>query len=204
MQKKFAAFAAIAAVALLAACGGGGSGGGYNPPSSGGGGGSTPPPPPTVPANTIAIAFPAGIGTEKDPTWGAVGGFTQQGLSQVLGFAPGTSIMLQNLSTTTPHTLNVVSAGAVAPAVFPANPALSTGAGGGSNIQAGFSSGAIPPGGKVGPFTLMSGTYLIGCAFHYSSNNMQDVLVVAAAATPGPQAQQTPSPGGGGPPGGGY
>ncbi len=200
MQKKFAAFAALAAIVLLAACGGGGGGGGYNPP---GGGGNNPPPPPApiVPANTIAIAFPAGIGTEKDPTWGAVGGFTQQGYSQVLGFAPGTSIMLQNLSSTTPHTLNVVSAGAVAPAAFPANPALSTGAGGGSNIQAGFSSGAIPPGGKVGPFTLMSGTYLIGCAFHYSSNNMQDVLVVAAAAAPGPQALPTTAPGGGG---GGY
>lgn len=196
MQKKFAMFAALASIGLLAACGGGGSGGGYSPPG-GGGGGSTPPPPPTIGANTIAIAFPAGIGTEKDPTWGSVGGFTQKGFSQVLGFAPGTSIMLQNLSTTTSHTMNVISAGAVAPAVFPANPPLPTGVNGGSTIAAGFSSGAIPPGGKIGPFTLMSGTYLIGCAFHYSSNNMQDVLVVAAGATPGPQGAPTPAPGGG-------
>ncbi len=43
----------------------------------------------------IKLAIPASaIGMENDPTFGSVAGFTQTTFSQVLGFAPGTQVMI--------------------------------------------------------------------------------------------------------------
>jgi cytochrome oxidase Cu insertion factor (SCO1/SenC/PrrC family) len=36
---------------------------------------------------------------------------------------------------------------------------------------------------------LQAGTDYVGCAFHYESNTMRDVIVVSANATPGPQGR---------------
>lgn len=197
MRSKFPGIALSIAALTLAACGGGSSGGGgASLPVAG-----VPVQPPGVAALVIGVALPTGtIGVENDPTFGTVGGFTQQTYSQVLAFAPGASVKIQNLSSTTIHTLNVV--GAVSgPPSFPANPALSTGASGTpGTIDANFASGNIAPGATIGPFTLVAGTYYIGCAYHYLSNTMRSALVVAPAATPGPQATPVPSsgnPGGG-------
>jgi len=190
---------AVTLVALVAACSGGGSGG---PPPP-----FTPPTPTPTNSNSsqqvVRLALPTtAIGTENDPTFGLVGGFTQAVFSQVLGFAPGAQIMIQNGQSTTQHTLGDTGGHGS----FPASASLSMTAAGGSTISSGFQSGTINPSQTLGPFTLTAGTYFIGCAFHYASNQMRDVLVVAAGATPGPQATQpagssTPNPGGGG---GGY
>ncbi|HEY8296887.1 MAG TPA: hypothetical protein VIG32_02565 [Candidatus Baltobacteraceae bacterium] len=196
MHKKLTIFAALALATSLAACGGGGSGGGgggYTPPNN------TPTTPPTTPtgvaAMTVGIALPTGtIGYENDPTWGQVGGFTQSTYSQVLAFPTGSTVTLSNLSSTTPHTFNVIAAGATPPANFPANPSLSTGASGGNVLAAGYGSGNIAPGGSVSVVLANAGTYLIGCAYHYSTNAMRDVIQVSANAVPGPQA--TPPPAG--------
>lgn len=191
--------AAFALTALLAACGGGGggsSGSGYTPP---GGGVSSTPPPGGVGTNTIGISLPSGaIGTVKDPTYGVVGGYTQTVYSQVLAFPVGTTVTLKNLSSTTPHTLNVLSTSA-----FPANPTPSTSASGSSSLDGSYASGSISPGGSVTVTLATAGTYYIGCAYHYfNSPSMRDVLVVGNA-TPGPQA--TPQAGSSGTPGpGGY
>jgi hypothetical protein len=183
----FAATAvAVAFAASLAACGGGGS-------SYGGGSAPVPNPtgtPPIVSTQQVVIAaLPSSVmGERTDPTFGPIGGFTQQTFSQVLGFAPGSQIMVQNGQTSTPHTLGVVSTTG-----FDAGGALSASATGGSTIQAGFNTGTINPGALVGPFTLVAGTYYIGCAFHYgSAPSMRTVLQVAANATPGPQATAPP------------
>ena len=180
--------------ALLAACGGGG-GGGATPstaavtttPTS------TPTQAPTATPQVITMALPGGsaIGTETDPTFGAVAGYTEQTYSQVLAFAPGAQIMIVNgqpASSATPHTLNVLSQSG-----FPANPAIATTASGGSTLAAGFRSGSINAGSQVGPITLSAGTYYIGCGFHYLSNGMRTVLVVAANTNPGPQATPVPA-----------
>ncbi|TAM78076.1 hypothetical protein EPN44_01720 [bacterium] len=193
---------AFAAVAALAACGGGGSGGGgtaYTPPSSN----PSPTSPPTSTQQVISMALPQStIGQVTDPTWGLVGGFTQSTGSQVLAFAPGAQVMLKNLATSIPHTLDVIASGVTPGAPFPSlSPSLS--AAGGSTIGAGFASGSLNGGQLAGPFTLAQGTYFIGCAYHYLSNAMRDVLIVQAGAAPGPQATPPPS-GGGNPCPGGY
>lgn len=185
MKREFAALL-FAGIATLTACGGGG--GGATPP--GGGGGGTPPPT-GVGAKTIGIALPTGMGTITT-SFGTVGGFTQSIYSQVLAFPPGTTITIKNLASGTAHTLNVLSTTG-----FPANPSLSSTASGGG-LAMGYSSGAIPGGGSVSVTLSTPGTYYIGCAFHYISNQMRDVLLVSSSATPGPQATPQPSGGGGG------
>jgi plastocyanin len=203
MHKQILTLSA-AAVLTLAACGGGGSSG------SGGGGGygggplptSAPSSSPAPGAHIVSISLPGGIGVEMDPTWkGPIGGYSQTTFSQVLGFPVGTVVTLKNISASTPHTFNVIATSAGPPANFPASPGLSTTPSGGNTLAAGYASGAIAGGGTVNVTLANAGMYLIGCAFHYASNQMRDVIVVQANATPGPQA--TPPPSGTPPPGGG-
>lgn len=186
---------ALLVAASLAACGGGGGG------STGGGGGVVNPPvvtptPIVTPSPSsqqiVTMALPSSaMGSLVDPTFGAVGGYTQSLYSQTLAFAPGSQIMVRNgQASNVPHTLGVVSTSASSG--FTANPPLSLTASGGSTIGAGFNTGSIAPGALAGPFTLAAGTYWLGCAYHYASDTMRTVLVVAAGATPGPQA--TPAP----------
>ena len=190
------AAAAVAVTAVLAACGGGGGGGtgGYVAPPPV----ATPTPTPTTSTQqVVTMALPTSVmGSRMDPTFGLIGGYTQQTYSQVLAFAPGSQIMVHNGQAAVPHTLGVVSTTA-----FTSGAALSTSATGGSTISTGFNTGTVVGGGNAGPFTLAAGTYYIGCAFHYASNAMRTVLQVATGATPGPQAtppvpNATPSPGG--------
>lgn len=155
--------------------------------------------PPGVSALTIGLALPSGtIGVENDPVAGTIAGFTQTVYSQTLGFSPGTQITIKNLSSTTPHTLNVLSTTA-----FPASPSISPApAGTAGTLDANYASGSISAGGSIGPVTLTAGTYYLGCAYHYIPStgvaSMRTALRVAAAATPGPQATPQPSVGGGG------
>lgn len=185
---------ALALAATLAACGGGGGG-------TGGGGGGGIPAPTQTPVSTqqvITMALPTtAMGSRADPTYGVIGGYTQQVFSQTLAFAPGSQVMITNGQAGTPHTLGVVSTTG-----FGSGAALSTSATGGNTIQAGFNTGTVNGNTTVGPFTLAAGLYYIGCAFHYQSNEMRTVLNVAAGATPGPQA--TPPPGEPPPPPGGF
>ncbi len=200
MDRRFVGMAAAALIAAsLAACGGGGgSGSGFTPGGSnagGGSGGATPPP--GVGAMTIGFALPDGaIGVVNDPHFGKIGGYTQSVYSQSLAFPPGTVVTLKNLSSGTPHTLNVLSTTG-----FPVNPTLSTSPAGNGVLGVGYQSGAVAPGSTVSVKLSNPGTYYIGCAFHYpDTNSMRDVLQVSSSATPGPQA--TPAPGNSG--GGGY
>ncbi len=167
------------------------------------GGGATPIPTPTATPTgalpqVVAEALPSSaIGSEVVPTYGLIGGFTQQTYSQILGYSPGAQIMIRNAQTSTPHTFGVDSTTG-----FDANgSALTLQASGGTTVQAGFNTGTINTGATVGPFTLVAGTYFIGCAYHYVSDTMRTVLVVATNATPGPQAtpptSATPPPPGG-------
>lgn len=180
----------FASVAALTACGGGYGGGGTNPPGNGGGGGA----PAGVGPQTIGFAIPSGtIGTVSTAPFGTIGGYTQSIYSQVIAFPPGTVITLKNLSTTTPHTLNVLSTSS-----FPAtNP--STTAAGGNTLAAGFASGTLAAGATMQITLATAGTYYIGCAYHYNdAQSMRGVILVSANATPGPQATPQASGGGGG------
>lgn len=138
----------------------------------------------------IAISenLPSDLGTINDPHWSAtVGGFTQETYSQVLGFPPGTMLTITNISGSIPHTFNVIAKIKKPPASFPSNPTLSTSAHG-KILKKGYRSGVISPGKSVTVKLAKKGTYLIGCAFHYKSEGMRDVVVVSANATPGPEA----------------
>jgi plastocyanin len=147
-----------------------------------------------LPKDTIGEEKPdQGLGQIKSVKWKALlGGYTQQRYSQSLGFPPGTKITIRNLSSTTPHTLDVVKVIAGPPAFFPKNPNLSIQARGHGKLEAGYASGVIKPGKSVTVVLVKAGIYLIGCAFHYSEG-MHDVLVVKKGAAPGPQATKPPT-----------
>jgi hypothetical protein len=191
------ATATVLAGTIVSACGGGG--GGTTPAATAVNTSpltsptTTPTQAPSATPQVITMALPGGsaIGTETDPTFGAVAGYTEQTYSQVLAFPPGMQVMISNgqpASSATPHTLNVLSQSS-----FPASPALATTAAGGTTLAAGFASGSINAGSQIGPITLTAGTYYIGCGFHYLSNAMRTVLVVAANTNPGPQATPVPA-----------
>lgn len=179
----------------LSACGGGGGGGGT---MGGGGGGNPPPTTPPQPANTVGFALPTGlIGVENDPTWGIVGGYTQAAYSQVLAFPVGATITLKNISASTAHTFNVIGMTNGPPVSWP-NATLSTSASGGTSLGAGYASGTLNAGQSVTVTLSTPGTFMIGCAYHYASNQMRDIIMVSNSAVPGPQATPPPSGGGGG------
>ncbi|HEY2476719.1 MAG TPA: SCO family protein [Candidatus Cybelea sp.] len=182
-----AAFALVAAGAVAACTNGGGLGSINN----GGGGGSPSP----LPSTGIGVGIPTGkIGVEDDPVWGTVSGYTQNQTSQVLAYAPGVTVTVNNLSSTTPHTLNVIGVNATPPPNWPQNPSLSFYPSGNGVLGANYASGTINPGKSVKLKLTKPGTYLIGCAFHYIQFTMRGVIQVVAGATPGPTA----SPGSGG------
>jgi hypothetical protein len=189
------ALVVLFSLGALAACGGGG----------GLGGGTYPPPGPTgTPGSTqqvVLIALPtSAMGYQTSP-FGEIGGYTQSATSQTLGFSPGQQVMFQNAQApgpqAPPHTLGDTGA-----QWFIQNPPLSTTGTGGSTFAAGYQTGTLAPGQSIGPITLTAGTYYIGCAYHYGSYGMRDVLVVAPNASPGPAA--TPPPGQTPPPRGGH
>ncbi len=196
MVNKHIAFAAIVAAGILAACATRGGGAGVVPAA---GNVTLPAFEPDIavqavlPPKTVGEELPsAGLGTFKSPFWKAtIGGFTQTQYSQTLGFPPGTKITLRNLSKTTPHTLNVVAEIKGPPAHFPSKPTLLTSPNGKGIMGTGYRSGVIQPGKSVTITLKDAGTYLIGCAFHYSEG-MKDVLVVKKGAVPGKEASPPP------------
>jgi plastocyanin len=196
MVSKHVAFAIVVAGGILAACA---SRGGVSNVIPSGNSVTLPAFDPdmtmtaVMPKNTIGEEKPdEGLGTYKSPYWKAtLGGYTEQSYSESLGFPPGTKITLKNLSKTTPHTLNVVEAIKGPPAKFPAHPNLQTTKAGNGILGTGFRSGIIQPGKSVTITLSHAGTYLIGCAFHYSQG-MHDVFVVKNGAKPGQQG--TPPP----------
>ncbi|MGH7707464.1 MAG: hypothetical protein ACREM6_05990 [Vulcanimicrobiaceae bacterium] len=184
VRQMMLAAALAGTAALIAGCGGGGGG---STPSGGPSPIATPPP---TTQQVVTLALPStSIGSRMDATYGLIGGFTQQGRSQILGFAPGAQIMIFNGQSTLAHTFNAIAANGST--TFPATIGLSS-ANGGSTISDGFRSGSVAGGALLGPFTLAAGTYFVGCAFHYNSDNMRTVLVVAAGQAPGPQATAPP------------
>jgi plastocyanin len=200
MLRKFAALSLALAASALAACGGHGLG------SNAGMGGDTSYALPPIgdlaidarlPKHSFGENLPSALGTIKMKNWGAVvGGFTQMKWSQTLAFPPGTKITIHNMSKTDAHTFNVIKPIFGTHVRFPSSPTLSVTPSGGNKVQVGYASGTINPGKSVTVVLGKAGTYLIGCAFHYKSNGMRDILVIKAGAKPGPQA--TPPAGGGG------
>ena len=187
MRLKLAAATLCALIACVAAActNGGGLG------SIGGGGGAPSP----FPSGGIGVAIPSGkIGVVNDPAWGPVGGYTQNQTSQVLAFPPGAKIAIKNLSATTPHTLNVLALANGPPPQWPKSPSLSFSPSGNGILGVGYASGVLNPSSSVMVTLSKVGTYLIGCAFHYVSNNMRTVIEVVAGATPGPTASPGPGP----------
>lgn len=184
-MQKIGGIALLAFALALAACGGRGgvspAGGGLTPAI-----GSEMAITFTLPKNTVGAELPSeGVGSFTDPTWGKIGGYTQSTTAQVLAFPPGVTITFTNLSSTHPHTLNVVKKVLGPPAHFPLNPSLPTQPMGNGILGKGFASGSVSPGKSVSIKLLNKGNYLIGCAFHYHEG-MQDVIRVNAHATPGP------------------
>jgi protein SCO1/2 len=188
---KLAIVFAIVALGVAAACTNGGGLGSIN---SGGGGSPSP-----FPSGGIGVGIPTGkIGVENDPVWGTVSGYTQEQTSQIMAFPPGSTVTINNRSSTTPHTLNVIAVGGTPPPNWPQDPSLSFSPSGNGVLSADYASGSINPGSSVKVKLSKPGIYLIGCAYHYIEFSMRDVIQVVAGATPGPTA--SPGPGGYAPP----
>jgi protein SCO1 len=166
--------------------------------TNGGGLGTSPgsgTPSPLPAASAIGVGIPTGkIGVENDPVWGNVSGYTQEKTSQILAFPPGATITIQNLSSNTPHTLNVIGTSNGPPPKWPSNPSLTFSPAGNGVLSSKYASGSLNPGASVKVRLSNPGIYLIGCAYHYIEFDMRDVIQVVAGATPGPTA----SPGAGG------
>ncbi|HEY6484986.1 MAG TPA: hypothetical protein VIX83_01215 [Candidatus Cybelea sp.] len=142
--------------------------------------------------------YKEGLGAIRSVKWKAMlTSYTQQARSQSIGFPPNTKITIVNLSNKDTHTLNMIKEVQGPPAIFPKGIKLSQAAKGGGKFGLGYASGPIHPGKSVTMTLGKPGSYLIGCAFHYSIG-MHDVIYVALHAAPGPQATPTPSGGGGG------
>lgn len=205
MLRKYAALSLALAAGILAACGGGH---GLSPNAGMGGATSYALPPTeddlaidaTLPKHAFGENLPTSLGKIKMKRMddAVVGGFTQSHYSQTLAFPPGTKITIHNLSKTLEHTFNVIKEISGKRVHFPSDPTLRVTASGGDRIEVGFASGPIKPGHSISVVLSKAGMYLIGCAFHYKSNGMRDILIVKAGAKPGPQATP-PSNGGGGP-----
>lgn len=177
-------FVVLSAFALTACTNGGGL--------TSGGSGGTPSP---LPSGGIGLGIPTGrMGVENDPVWGPISGYTQEKTAQVLAVPPGTTIMIHNLSSTTPHTLNVIAQSSGPPPQWPKSPSLTFYPSGNGVLGSGYASGTIQPGADVSVKLSNLGIYLIGCAYHYIGFNMRDVIQVENGATPGPTA--SPGPGG--------
>jgi plastocyanin len=200
MFKRFAALSTALAACALAACGGGGMGQG-----TGSNAGALPMmvhsfpvgddmvADVALPKNAIGEELPfEGVGTQKNKTWGMIGGFTQMTYAQVLAFPPGTKITIHNLSKNITHTFDVVGTTTKGPAKFP-KAAPSIPASGGKVLEVGYASGPIKPGKSVTLNLKTPGTYLVECAFHFDEG-MQDVLVVEKNVKPGPQGTPAPQP----------
>ena len=169
----------------LAACT---NGGGLTSNGSGG-------PPSPLPSGGIGLGIPTGrMGVENDPVWGTISGFTQDKTSQILAYPPGTTVTIHNLSSTSPHTLNVIAESTGPPPQWPKSPSLTFSPSGNGVLGSGYASGSIQPGADVSVKLSNPGIYLIGCAYHYIGFNMRDVIQVKIGATPGPTA--SPGPGG--------
>jgi cytochrome oxidase Cu insertion factor (SCO1/SenC/PrrC family) len=186
MKLRAASWLGLVVLAVVAACTNGGGLGSVS--GGGGGGGGSPSPLPT--SSAIGVDLPTGkIGVENDPVWGTVSGYTQQQTSQVLAFPPGATITITNLSTGgVPHTLNVIAQTSGPPPKWPSSPSLSFSPSGNGVLGANYASGTIDAGKSVKVKLSNPGIYLIGCAYHYVSNQMRDVIQVVAGATPGPTA----------------
>jgi hypothetical protein len=193
-QQRIFAIGVFASLAL-AACGGGGGGGSTPAVTSAT---AAPTTAATAAPQVITMSLPdvGAMGQVNDPTYGLVGGYTQQVYSQVLAFVPGAQVMITNGQPVYQHTFNVISQTG-----FNASQPSTT-ASGGNALSATYASGTLNPAQSVGPVTLAAGIYYIGCGFHYLTDKMRTVLVVAANATPGPQA--TPVPGDTPPPNNNY
>ncbi len=194
MSKRIAALLLAAGATMLSACAG------QRSPSAAGGSSVLLPSfdknlviTATLPKDTIGEELPTeGLGTIDDSFWkAALGGFTQSNFSQALGFAPGTTITLENLSKDITHTLDYVKKIKRPPAKFPANPNLPVSAQGNGVFGKGYASGPISPGKSVTIKLSKAGIYLFGCAFHYGEG-MHDVIVIKPNATPGPEATAPP------------
>jgi len=202
MLRKFAALSLALAAGVLVACGGGRSLG----PTAGMSGGMTYALPPisndiaidaTLPKHAFGENLPSSLGRIRTKSNTLIGGFTQSHWSQTLAFPPGTKITIHNLSKTDAHTFNVIKQIYKPNAKFPKNPTMSMNARGGNRLEIGYASGPIKPGHSVTVVLAKAGIYMIGCAIHYASDGMRDILVVKPGAKPGPQATPpsgTPSP----------
>jgi hypothetical protein len=191
MVRRFTAPLLLIAAYVLAACGGSHSGGfgqagAFQPIPLGDGLAITGA---VLPRDTIGVGYPDQVGHVFSKTWKTdVAGFTQTHYSQTLAFPPGTQITITSISKGSEyHTFNVIAKRSAPPARFPSNPKLLMTPSSGHKLVVGYRSGVLTPGKSV-HVTLVKGIYLIGCAFHYKSDNMRDVVVVADGAKPGPTA----------------
>jgi plastocyanin len=120
----------------------------------------------------------------NDPTYGFILGYANGGISKtsaVVGLTAGDPVQFVNADVSLTHTASFLGDasedGAPWPSTFNGS---STKSPPGTSISApGFSTGSIAPGKLSAVYTAgVPGFYMIGCAFHYDSNQMRTVVIV--------------------------
>jgi plastocyanin len=180
----------LAALAAgLAACGGGGANyGGAPGPAIGPTVRPTAPPtiPPTTPPTTAPTTPPTAnpqvihigfhLGSSNDPKFGAINFYSTGSKAQVITEKAGAQVVFLNDDGGPPHTGSGLGTGG-----FPAHFNNTSGAtASGTTIDGSltWSTGALNNGQMSQVLTVgPPGAYFFGCAFHYDSNQMRDVIV---------------------------
>jgi plastocyanin len=119
----------------------------------------------------------------KSKAYGAVLGYFKSGAkkSAVVTIPLGSSVVFTNVDTALPHTGSLLGDASKKSAPWP-----STFTGSGTQSAAGtdisatdFSTGTLSPGSSSLTYTAnVPGFYMFGCAFHYVSHEMRDVIIV--------------------------
>lgn len=202
-KARYAVYAALVAVATVAfaGCGGGGGGGngngsltsclGYGGGGGGGGGGScqsggpTPAPGAQMVALMLTGENPVSVAPFGD-VLGYVTGSTSAAFgsgSNVVNLTANGNVQFYNVDPTAANVHTASSLGAWSGSFPPSGPtsAQQNASTAGTAISAsGFSTGTLQPNGGLSKVysTGAPGMTVIGCFYHYISNNMRTVLIV--------------------------
>jgi plastocyanin len=114
-----------------------------------------------------------------DATFGRVAYYTLQAganSAQIIRVNAGSQIVFVNDDATNPHTASGLGTSGF-PATF-TNTSGTTQSGSTIDGSTSWSTGTLNPGQRSQVFTIPApGMYFFGCAFHYTSNTMRDVVI---------------------------
>jgi plastocyanin len=132
---------------------------------------------------TVGVRL-TGENSGKSKPYGAVLGYfkgTTAKTSKVVTIPMGSTVVFTNVDSTLPHTASLLGDASKKSAPWPSSfTGSGTASPAGTDISAtNFSTGTLQHGSSSASYTAsVPGFYMFGCAFHYVSHEMRDVIIV--------------------------